>query len=420
METYYYNSGTVMKYLRKVLNIINSSYTDNSIRSAYIMKKFVEYYEYDEKKAINLVLLAFLKDIGNFYFDKYMDDGIDKAILSYTFLKYCSPIKEAAKPILFCGAKYSDNIDDETFNEGLLLHLVSKVANLIASECSLKEIQSELLKDDTNTLNPKQIKLLIDLLTKNEDIMDKLYQENSLYVHETNAFIQGAKYTDSELKDFINMVNYTFEFHSHETIAHSVTTSVIAKHLSELSRLSETKIKVVSLAALVHDIGKVKIPKEILSFPGKLNSDQLEVMRQHSTYSKEILEGCFSYQIVNLAYHHHEKLDGSGYPQGLTTMNLEIGDKILMISDFISALRSKRSYKERMGIDEIVSELHKEVFYKHFDARIVKHFEENKEEIIKDADEREEEIFNNYTNMNSESEALRGSAALLKIYGLEV
>lgn len=419
MESYYYNNSTVIKYIRKVLNIINSKYIDNGIRSAFIMKRYVEFYHYEEKNAVNLVLLALLKDIGNFYYDDLVPDCLEKSVLSYTFLKYCSPIHESAKPLLFCGSIYNENINDESYNDGLLLHLIDKVSNLIFLECSLNEIKNELSKDTTHTYNLEHVKKLINLLSIDEDIMQKLDQKNSVYIHETCAYIQGASYSDEELLSFINMANYIFEFHCKENIAHSVTTCEIARNLAKYARLNETQTAVVGLAALVHDIGKVKISKDILSYPGKLSDEDMEIMKKHVIYSKEILEGCFSYQIVEMSYHHHEKLDGSGYPQGLPAKDLTIGDKILAVSDFISALRSKRSYKDRMSIEEVFDELHKEVFLNKLDARIVKHFEKNYEEIIALADEKENEVMDNYNKMSDENEALKNSEALKRFYGLE-
>lgn len=419
METYYYNNSTIIKYIRKVLNIVNSEYIDNGIRSAFIMKRYVEYYQYEKKNAINLVFLALLKDIGNFYYQESIADSLDKSVASYTFLKYCSPIGEAAKPLLFCGSNYNESLDDESYNNGLLLHLVSKVANLIYLECSLNEIKSELSKD-ISCYNSSHLEKLLSLLGTDEDIMQKLDQKNSVYIHETCAYLQGASYTDDELLSFINLANYSFEFHSPETIAHSVTTSAIAFSLAKLCRLSDTQQEVVRIAALVHDIGKIMIPKEILSYPGKLNDEDLEIMHKHATYSKEILDGCFSYQIVEIAYHHHEKLDGSGYPLGLEAKDLTIGDKIVSVADFISALKLKRCYKEKMGIDEIIDKLHEEVFLNHLDSRVVKHFENNYEEILILSDENEALVLANYEKMKQESEALRESDALKRIYGMEI
>ncbi len=418
MESYYYNGSTILKYLRKVLNEINREYIDNGLRAGFIMKRFAQKYNLNQQVAVKLVLLCVLKDIGCFYQDGIIakDDYASVAASGYTFLKYCSPLKDSAKPLLFYNAKYMPDIENEEYYCGLLITLINQVVLYIYQEYTLEEIEELLKNDNSGRFHPDQIKKVIRLLKDEEDIIEKLNQKNSLFVHETSAFVQSGEYSDEELLSYIDMTNFAFEFHNHETLAHTITTAVIAKELAKLSRLSESQIQCIYLAALVHDIGKIRVPVSILCYPGKLEGADLKEMKNHVVYTKEILEGSFSYKIVDIASNHHERLDGSGYPRGLKAIDLSIGDKIIAVADVASALYCKRSYKDSFSEDQIIDILCKDARDNKLDSRIVNHFVDHIEEIMALAKEKERMVLQSYQQMKEEYETLCESEQLKQFF----
>lgn len=414
MESYYYNSSTILRYLRKVLNEIHRDYVDSGLRAGFIMKRFAQKYKLNSEIAVRLVLLCMLKDIGCFYQDGNIpkDNPALSAASGYTFLKHCSPLGDGAKPLLFYKARYIDGVDNDEYYCGMLMTLINQVVMYNFSEYTLDEIE-EFLKNDSGVLyNPDQVKKVLKLLRDEEDILEKLNQKNSIFIHETCSYIQNANYTEEELLKYIDMTNFSFEFHNHETLAHTVTTAVIAKEIAKLSRLTENQINCIYLAALVHDIGKIRIPISILCNPNKLEGEDLKEMRRHVEYTKEILEGSFSYKIVEMAANHHEKLDGSGYPRGLKAIDLSIGDKILSLADVISALYCKRSYKASFSIDRIINILKEDVDSLKLDGRLVNHFINNSDAIMKIAKEKEAEVLACYENMQAEYSLLSKSKQL--------
>ena len=115
MESYYYNSSTILRYLRKVLNEIHKDYVDSGLRAGFIMKRFAQKYKLNSEIAVRLVLLCMLKDIGCFYQDGNIpkDNPALSAASGYTFLKHCSPLGDSAKPLLFYKARYIDGVDND-------------------------------------------------------------------------------------------------------------------------------------------------------------------------------------------------------------------------------------------------------------------------------------------------------------------
>ena len=107
-------------------------------------------------------------------------------------------------------------------------------------------------------------------------------------------------------------------------------------------------------AAMLHDIGKIKTPTAILEKAGRLTSQERSVMELHVVHTREIIKNTVLPEVLEIAARHHEKLDGSGYPQGLNAADLTLPQRILAVADIASALVSKRSYKEKMSKSSVV------------------------------------------------------------------
>lgn len=143
--------------------------------------------------------------------------------------------------------------------------------------------------------------------------------------------------------------------------------------------LSQEEIDLIVASAPLHDIGKVGIPDSILLKPGKLSADEFEVMKTHTTLGLDAIlcaenfihesETFFKYA-KEIIYCHHEKWDGSGYPQGLSGENIPLSARIMAAADVYDALTSKRVYKSAMSHEEAIAII-RESSGKHFDPKVV-------------------------------------------------
>ena len=109
-----------------------------------------------------------------------------------------------------------------------------------------------------------------------------------------------------------------------------------------------------AMGALLHDIGKTKIPTHILNKPGKLDPSEFAIVQQHAAHSAEVLANTkdLPFEAFDIALHHHEREDGSGYPTGLTSKDIGLGSKISAICDVFDAITSARCYKP--AIDKVL------------------------------------------------------------------
>jgi putative nucleotidyltransferase with HDIG domain len=161
--------------------------------------------------------------------------------------------------------------------------------------------------------------------------------------------------------------NYTF--------THMVNTSILTMGQARALGIEGRLLREFGLSALMHDIGKVRTPKEILNKPGKLTSDEFEIMKRHTVDGAEILRRTPEMPILSpvVAFEHHLRLDGSGYPAGAKRPVLNLGTQLCSIADVYDAMRSNRSYQKSSPTDRVLAVL-RENDGMHFDKHLVRRF----------------------------------------------
>jgi cyclic di-GMP phosphodiesterase len=137
------------------------------------------------------------------------------------------------------------------------------------------------------------------------------------------------------------------------TLMHSISVSSLVLAFCNSWGFSYDMTINLALGALFHDIGKTKIPDRILNKPGKLNENEFSIMKKHSEYSAEVLIDATELprEANDIALHHHERYDGTGYPHGLRGTAIEVGSRVVAICDVYDAITSVRCYKN--GIDRV-------------------------------------------------------------------
>ena len=142
------------------------------------------------------------------------------------------------------------------------------------------------------------------------------------------------------------------------THCHSQKVSSYAVALADALGMEKSNIETIRLAGLLHDIGKVGIPEEILNKNGPLNPDEWDLMMQHINYGASIIEKCKGLDHIRaIVLHHHEFFDGSGYPHALSGEAIPLGARIIGIADAYDTITSERSYKRARSAEDALSEL---------------------------------------------------------------
>jgi putative nucleotidyltransferase with HDIG domain len=174
----------------------------------------------------------------------------------------------------------------------------------------------------------------------------------------TRKLKESEQRLKASLLDSISAISATIEMRDPYTAGHQRRVASLAKAIATELQLPEEQIEGLNLAAVVHDVGKVQIPAEILSKPGHLNPIEFSLIKMHPETGYEILKAIeFPWPIAKIVLQHHERLDGSGYPHGLKGEEILLEAKILSVADVVEAMTSHRPYRAGLGVDVALEEI---------------------------------------------------------------
>lgn len=165
-----------------------------------------------------------------------------------------------------------------------------------------------------------------------------------------------------ELQSIVRIFSYIVDTKSTYTQEHSEGVASLARYLGEQHQLPEERCDMLEIAGLLHDVGKLRVPDEILEKPGKLTQGEYAIMKRHSFDSYDILSKIKGFEEIALwAGDHHESLNGEGYPSLKDKRNLSIEARIITAADIFQALAQKRPYRDMLSAQSILAILQKEV-----------------------------------------------------------
>ncbi len=160
------------------------------------------------------------------------------------------------------------------------------------------------------------------------------------------------------LKDFIRVIASTVEMRDPYTAGHQYRVSQLAVAIGREMGLGEHTVNGLELAAMVHDVGQINVPAEIICRPGKLSNHEYLLIKQHPQTGYDTLKDIqFPWPIATIVLQHHERLDGSGYPQGLKGDQILLESRIMAVADVTEAMSSHRPYRPARTLDAVINEL---------------------------------------------------------------
>ena len=178
--------------------------------------------------------------------------------------------------------------------------------------------------------------------------------------HAEKELQQSYKKLQKTMEDTINVIVKIVEAKDPYTAGHQMNVSKLATAIAKEIKLSPDRIEGIRIASLVHDIGKISLPAEILSKPSKLDEIEYSLIKDHSKMGFNILKSIeFPWPVAQITLQHHERIDGSGYPQGLKGNDILLEARILAVADVVEAMSSHRPYRPSLGIGKALEEISK-------------------------------------------------------------
>ncbi len=156
----------------------------------------------------------------------------------------------------------------------------------------------------------------------------------------------------------IRVIAFMVETKDPYTAGHQRRVANLARSIANEIGISKDLIDGIRMAGVIHDLGKISIPTEILSKPGRLNNIEFNLIKTHPQVAYDILRTIeFPWPVAQIVYQHHERMDGSGYPLGLSGKDILIEARILGVADVVEAMASHRPYRSALGIDKALEEI---------------------------------------------------------------
>lgn len=270
--------------------------------------------------------------------DESIEFGIDKFLTPDSLNIFCEVFKEEM-------SIEASGSDGPSRTRTLEMELVRKDGSIIWIECRISFLRAP----DGRA---------VGILGTTYDITNRKRAKEKLE--------QSYMRLQETLEGTINTLASTVEIRDPYTAGHQVRVTQLANAIALELDLSEEQIRGIHMASLIHDVGKINVPAEILSKPGKLTKHEFNLLKSHSQTGYDILKNVdFPWPIAKIVLQHHERMDGSGYPQGLKGEEILLAARIIGVADVVEAMVSHRPYRPALGIEEALKEisLHRGVLY---------------------------------------------------------
>ena len=198
------------------------------------------------------------------------------------------------------------------------------------------------------------------LLELNKTLEERTKEKTSDLVDQTEKLKESYRKSQVILDGIVKTLSKIVETRDPYTSGHEDQVAKLSCKIAKEMKLSEDQIAAIHIAATLHDIGKISVPAQILTKPGRLSDLEKEIIKTHCKVANDILINIeFPYPVAEIIFQHHERINGSGYPRGLVGDAISIEARIIGVADVIDAMASYRPYRPALGVEAAIEEIAK-------------------------------------------------------------
>lgn len=410
-ETSIINSSNISGMLQRTLNQVEPRLVDHGKRVAFLVSRMLDVQgNWSFKDKQDICFLSLLHDVGAYKTEEiermvqFESENIwGHSIYGYLFLYYLSPLQRWADVVLLhhVSAEKMNRFTSKHKELAQILNLSDRV-DMFFCEYGLKREKLYAYLDEAR--GKRFESSVVDLFFEAEKRYSLL--ESLDRGIEFQDVLENVDMKMEEVDEYLKMMTFAIDFRSCHTVTHTITTTNISYLVAKLMGLDEEQIRHVYYGAMLHDLGKIGIPVEILEFPGRLSNQAMTIMRTHVDITEKILGGAVDTVTARIALRHHEKLNGSGYPRKLEADQLTIEERIVAVADIVSALLGTRSYKEAYSMEKVISIITQQAGQGLIDKAVVDTIVTHFDTILDEVKSLCSPILKIYNGLNSEYERL--------------
>lgn len=383
----YISSRNIFLLLRDTLKLIDRKPMDHGSRVGYLVYIMLKCKGgYEQFELADFLMLTTLHDIGAYKTDKMGErltyefkNPMPHSVFGFLFLKNISPLADKAKMVLYhrvpCDKIKKENFDFVSETQILMLAEAAEVYHGALKN----EFDYKMFRKQQDIFYTKEALDLLDEAVEKYDVFSHLADES--YQHELDELLEYMIFTNEEKHNYVVMLMMCLMFRSKIALIDAATCLSTAEKIAEKMNLSETERERLYYATAIHDIGMLSVPSRILEAPRGLEEDEIETVRKHIELENKILSNRMDPEVVRIATAHHERLDGSGYPYGLTAKQMSKEQFILQVADVVTGMSCERNYREQLSKEEIIKSLTEEASKGKLDAEAADVYISNYDEI---------------------------------------
>lgn len=356
----------------RAMNLINSDMEHHHEQTAYLSYQIGYMMGLREEDLHYTIYVALLHDIGAVVMpelqtiDEIEAHGKEIANIGASIIEDMERFWKVADIIRINQNSYQENL--ELIGEGVILdisqavHVADAVTSLVVEKVPILNqtdgIVSAIRGLSGTEFSPKAVDAFTEVSKREFMWMDLVLNPGFLLLF--TGTMRDISLDEALI--YTKFMSRIIDFRSSFTAMHSAGVAASAQELARLAGMSDEECKMMRIAGYLHDIGKLRVPNEILEKPGKLTKEEFNIVKEHPYYTRLILLDVDGFEkIAEWAGYHHEKLNGNGYPFHLTAENLDLGSRIMAVADIFSAITEVRPYRAGMNREQALQVMRENV-----------------------------------------------------------
>ncbi len=353
--------------LSEAMDLVSPLLVDHHSRTAWFAVHLARQMGFTRDEVATVHIASLLHDVGAFSLKERLDtlqfefdNPHHHACLGYKLLHDFGPLREEAVIIFGHHGWWKPEVDDEPGGESVsplshVLHLADRAAilmeNGVESESQLGKIVHGITSREGTVFMPEAVRAFKEI-SPDDELWQGAISPNARKELRSKVDDKALHLVEGDLENLARLFAKIIDYRSHFTATHSAGVAAVAETLAGMLGFSPENCETIKVAGYLHDLGKLTIPTELIEKPGRLDDSEYVHVQDHARQTRRFLERIPELgHGIEWAAQHHERLNGSGYPEHCSEKDIAFGSRVVAVADILTAVTEDRPYRDGMGRD---------------------------------------------------------------------